>query len=106
LRRLLTTMARRKVADKRRRVAHQPEPLPAGWDATAAVPAPIQALLEGELVQAILDRLSPRERWLAEQRSLGRSWVDVGREAEADPDLLRIQYARAIARVRTELKES
>jgi hypothetical protein len=102
--RLLATMARRKVADKRRMLARHPDRLPKGWDAPAADPPPDEAAARQEMVHKILDRFTPRERWLAEQRALGRSWVDLAREAGAEPDLLRIQYARAVTRVRAQFQ--
>jgi hypothetical protein len=104
-------MARNKLRDK----ARQQKTLRRGegkaetgdLDALAAIPAhqstPSQIVSEKELLKALNDKLSPDERYLAEQRKNGREWTDIAAEKGESAEALRKRYARAIDRVCGEL---
>src|SRR5262245_33411304 len=105
LRRLLVTMALNKVVSKFRRMKHHQGGLPEDWDTPTTVPPPDQAAADRDLIERVRERLSGREQWLLEQKALrGRTWADIAREVQADPDALRMQLTRAVARVRKELQ--
>jgi RNA polymerase sigma factor (sigma-70 family) len=108
--RLLVTMARNKLADQvRRQTAERrgrgmtrqidlAEIDPPGADPTASRVAAARELLE-----AALTRLSPEERWIAEQRAAGRAWADLAAETGSTPEAIRKKHARAVDRVSNEL---
>jgi RNA polymerase sigma-70 factor (ECF subfamily) len=103
LRALLVTMALNKLIDRVRRERHHGGGLPEDLDAPGPVPAPDEQALSRDLVQAIRDRLSPRECRVVDQRLQGRTWPEIAANDGGQPDALRILYARAVARVRREL---
>jgi DNA-directed RNA polymerase specialized sigma24 family protein len=70
----------------------------AGGDAT-----PSRILAGRELLRQVQDRLSAEERYLAEQRALGREWADLAAELGCNADALRVRLRRALARVTDEL---
>jgi DNA-directed RNA polymerase specialized sigma24 family protein len=57
-----------------------------------------------ELLQQFRSRLSEQERWLADQRGLGRSWADIAAEVGENADALRMRLSRATERVARELE--
>lgn len=67
----------------------------------AADPAPavVRVLALRELLQLTTAQLSDAEWYLAEQRSLGRTWPELARELGSRPDTLRLQLSRAAGRV-------
>lgn len=56
-----------------------------------------------ELLEKVCDRLDPSERHLAEQRSLGRTWVEIADEVGGTDVALRKKLTRALNRVMAEL---
>ncbi len=106
--RLLVTMARNKLLDQvrkqhserrdQRRLAPGPS---AQLDAVAdrGASTPSQIVSEEELREAMQRQLSPDERFLAEQRALGRDWAEIAREHGSTPEALRKKLARALDRV-------
>jgi len=56
-----------------------------------------------EILQKVCDRLDPSERYLAEERSIGRSWPDLAEELGGTDVALRKKLTRALNRVMTEL---
>jgi DNA-directed RNA polymerase specialized sigma24 family protein len=108
---LLTTMARNKLADAARgqatgrrgggRVAA------GGLEGCDALPepgpSPSRAASAKELLDLALGRLAGQERWLAEQRAAGRAWADLAAEVGCQPDALRQRLNRAVDRVCREL---
>jgi RNA polymerase sigma factor (sigma-70 family) len=107
---LLVRMARNKVAGA---VRHEQADcrdnrrLEAGSDEAARMPArgdtPSQAVAGSELLLEFRRRLSPEEQHLAEQRRLGREWVEIAAELGQTPEALRKRLGRAIERVAREL---
>ena len=67
-------------------------------------PDPLRVVTGRELLQQFRSRLSEQERWLADQRALGRSWPDIAAEKGANADALRMRLTRANERVARELK--
>jgi RNA polymerase sigma-70 factor (ECF subfamily) len=57
-----------------------------------------------ELLQAFQGRLSAEERYLADQRALGRPWAQIAAEVGDKADVLRVRLQRAINRVTRELR--
>lgn len=104
LRNLLVKMAVNKVIDKARHEQRHAGGLPEGPDPAADTPAPGEVVAQRELVEVIRVRLTERERWLADQRALGRGWAELARETGVSPSALRMMHARAAARVRRQLE--
>jgi RNA polymerase sigma-70 factor (ECF subfamily) len=106
--RLLVTMARNKLLDQvrkqhsNRRDSRRIEAGPsAQLDAVAdrSSSTPSQIVSEEELRVAMQRQLSPDERFLAEQRALGRDWADIAKEQGGSAEALRKKLARALDRV-------
>jgi RNA polymerase sigma factor (sigma-70 family) len=104
LRNLLVTMALNKFRDRVRREQLRPGSLPEEYEPAAADPTPGEQAEQQDLVEAVLARLSARERWLVEQRAQGRSWPDIARDTGEAHATLRMMHARAVARVREQLE--
>jgi RNA polymerase sigma factor (sigma-70 family) len=107
---LLATMARNNLASR----ARKPEVVRrADFGADSASPAeskllddqptPSQNLAGRDLLEAVRKRLTPDERYLAEQRALGRPWQELAAESGASAEALRKRLARALDRVSREL---
>jgi RNA polymerase sigma-70 factor (ECF subfamily) len=105
--RLLVTMAKNRLTDHARRehaVRRDNRRVEAGGaDRFAAVagrePTPSQDCAHRELLDEIRRRLTPDERYLAEQRANGRDWADIAAELGESPEALRKRLSRAIDRV-------
>jgi RNA polymerase sigma factor (sigma-70 family) len=65
--------------------------------------SPSQAVAGAELLQKFREKLSPEERYLAEQRAAGREWNDVAAELGEGAEALRKRLQRALDRVAREL---
>jgi len=100
---LLVHMAIQKVIDKQRHERRNSGSLPEEWEPAAAGPSPSQVVTQGELLTTVTSLLSEKERWLAEQRAEGRSWVEMAAETGETRDGLRMMHARAMVRVRRAL---
>jgi RNA polymerase sigma factor (sigma-70 family) len=107
---LLSTMARNKLtsyARKQRAARRDPHGAPRGRperpEGIDQHPSPSQVVADQELLQEFRRRLSPQERRLAELRALDRSWSEIAAEVGGNPDGLRMQLTRAVARVAREL---
>lgn len=66
-------------------------------------PSPARVLADRELIEQVRGRLKGEERWLVDQRILGRGWHEIGDELGAKPDAVRKRLARAARRVLGEL---
>jgi RNA polymerase sigma-70 factor (ECF subfamily) len=104
--RLLVRMARNRVIDHHRRLygPRRGQGLPHESDQALetvadAAPGPVETVANRELLQQVHARLSPRDRYLAEQRGGGRAWTDLARELGESPDALRIRLRRALGEV-------
>jgi RNA polymerase sigma factor (sigma-70 family) len=108
--RLLSTMARNKVHEKARR--HQA----ARRDGRRQIQVPVEELSLAdpgatpsriasgrELLRMVRERLTEPERYLAEQRALGRSWDALAQELGSQADAVRMRFKRALDRVVQEL---
>jgi RNA polymerase sigma-70 factor (ECF subfamily) len=103
--RLLLTMARNKIIDKARmeqaRCRDRQEE--AGSGVLAEVPGreetPSQIAAGKELLATARGLLSDEERYLADQRALGRGWADIGADLGKSPEAIRKQLERALDRV-------
>jgi RNA polymerase sigma factor (sigma-70 family) len=109
---LLATMARNQVRDEARKHRARRRDRRRTEDASAehclagvldAGPTPSKIVGGQELVQEIYRRLSPGERYLAEQRVLGRTWAALGAELNESPEALRKRLARAVREVSRQL---
>jgi RNA polymerase sigma-70 factor (ECF subfamily) len=108
---LLVTMARNRLfnhaeaqraarRDNRRQVAGGEEVLEA---VAAGQPTPSQVVADNELLQRARQLLSDEERYLADQRALGRGWPEIAQELGGDPEALRKRLSRAMDRVAQQL---
>ena len=107
LRKLLLRMAENKLRDRARELnAERRDPrrlLADGEGALERVAAaggtPSQIVAGVELLQRVREQLSGEERYLVDQRALGRKWADLAAELGDSPDALRMKHARALDRV-------
>jgi DNA-directed RNA polymerase specialized sigma24 family protein len=109
---LLVTIARNQVRDESRRHRARRRDRRRTEDGSAehclagirdAGPTPSKIVGGRELVREIYRRLSPEERYLAEQRVLGRSWAVLGAELNQSPEALRKRLDRAVREVSRQL---
>lgn len=107
--RLLTTIARNKLAGQVQRNLSQRRDVrrQAGDEHCAVVldraSDPAEQASARELLEKVRERLDDRERYLAQQRSLGRSWGELAEELGATDVALRKKLTRALDRVMGEL---
>jgi RNA polymerase sigma factor (sigma-70 family) len=114
LKKPLVTMARNRILDEARR--HQAgrrdsRRVEAGGDDCLQGIAddcatPSQIVSGHELLEEFHRRLAPEERYLAEQRALGRDWGSLAEELKSTPDALRKRLDRGIERVMRQLQLS
>jgi DNA-directed RNA polymerase specialized sigma24 family protein len=108
---LLLAMARNKLLDKARRQharRRDQRRIEAGADAAldglqGAEPDPGRVVAGQDLLATVRGLLSDEERYLADQRALGREWADIAGEQGARPDALRKKLSRALDRVTARL---
>jgi RNA polymerase sigma-70 factor (ECF subfamily) len=108
---LLLTMAKNKVLDKarrqqagkrdQRRVEANPEI--ALDDVAGREPEPGRVVELQDLLAEVRRLLDDEERYLADQRALGREWPEIAAELGAKPDALRKKLTRALDRVTARL---
>jgi RNA polymerase sigma factor (sigma-70 family) len=107
---LLETMARNKLikqaekhrADRRDIRRNQKGGMDAG-ELESPGPGPSTIVSHQELLQQFRLRLTDQERMLADQRALGRPWIEIATAMGGRPDALRMQLTRALDRVTQEL---
>ncbi len=107
---LLTAIARNKLSTQAERLKAQKRDVrrdAAGDEATTHVPDdasdPSEQASARELLERVRDRLNPDERYLAEQRSLGRNWRELADELGGTDVALRKKLTRALNRVMVDL---
>jgi RNA polymerase sigma factor (sigma-70 family) len=107
---LLVSMARNKVADQvrheqaGRRDNRRVEPGDVrDREVKAREASPSQHVAARDLLEEFRRRMSAEERYLADQRGLGREWQDIAAEVGGRPDALRKKLDRALGRVAREL---
>lgn len=111
VRNLLLAMARNKLLDKVREQQAECRDMrrvqPTDSDVMGGVPGsdetPSRILAQRELLEQVHSQLSAEDRYLAEQRALGRDWADLAGECGKSPDALRKQLARSLRRVAQQL---
>ena len=107
---LLTTIARNKLANQAnrlkakrrdiRRESHGDDEVGLVMDASSD---PSEQVSAREILEKVRTRLDDSERYLAEQRSLGRGWKEIAEELGSTDVALRKKLTRALSRVMTEL---
>ncbi len=106
---LLAAIARNKLVNQaaRLRAARRDVRRDAVGDHAPLVPDaatdPGEQAAAKELLEKVRDRLGPPERYLAEQRSLGRTWEELAGELGGTGVALRKRLTRALDRVMTGL---
>lgn len=107
---LLTSITRNKLTNQANRLRAQRRDIrreAGGGDEAALVPDqasdPSEQAAAREILEKVRDRLDDAERYLAEQRSLGRSWKELADELGGTDVALRKKLTRALDRVMTEL---
>jgi len=108
---LLLRMARNKVLDKvrlqeRNKRDQRRLDAGAGQDLDRLVGRgadPGKIVADQDLLSQVRRLLTDEERHLADQRALGREWVDLAHELGALPDALRKKLSRALDRVMSQL---
>jgi RNA polymerase sigma-70 factor (ECF subfamily) len=66
-------------------------------------PGPSLVAANRDLLDQFRNRLSEEERRLADRRARGHTWTEIAAEVGGEPDVLRIQFTRAIDRVAQQL---
>lgn len=69
----------------------------------AAASDPSEQVSARELLQQVRDRLDDEERYLADQRALGRGWQEIAAELGGTTTALRSKLSRALNRVSADL---
>jgi RNA polymerase sigma factor (sigma-70 family) len=107
---LLATITRNKVTNQanrqkaqRRDYRRSTSIADDGGQAVDGASDPSEQASAREILQKVRDRLSDDERFLAEQRALGRGWVDLAKELGGTDVALRKKLTRALDRVMSEL---
>jgi RNA polymerase sigma-70 factor (ECF subfamily) len=107
---LLTAIARNKLNNQANRLKAQRRDIrrdSAGEDTTPQVADdasdPSEQVSAKELLDKVRNRLDPAERYLAEQRSLGRNWQELADELGGTDVALRKKLTRALNRVMADL---
>src|SRR5262249_54232159 len=67
-----------------------------GHEPAAADATPSRLVAARELLEHFRARLSPEERYLSDQRALGRGWADLAAELGQGPEALRKRLSRAV----------
>lgn len=107
---LLTTITRNKLSNQANRMRAQRRDI--RRDTSATDPAefgpdrasdPSEQASARELLDKVRDRLGPDDHYLAEQRSLGRSWPELANELGGTDEALRKKLTRALDRVMADL---
>jgi RNA polymerase sigma-70 factor (ECF subfamily) len=105
--RLLVTMARNRLRDHARKQRTRRQVAGEGPEGLEGVPGggptPSQIVASRELLQAVRDRLAPPDRYLADQRALGRDWADLAAQVGDSPGALRKRLQRALDRILRDL---
>jgi RNA polymerase sigma-70 factor (ECF subfamily) len=107
---LLANIARHKLADQvkqHQRGRRDHRRVESGSPDERAIAATQSSPSEQVAFQELLDesrkRLSEEERYLADQRALGRGWDEIAAECGGSPEALRKKLTRAIERIGREL---
>ena len=107
---LLTTIARNKLTNQAARLRAKRRDIRRDADSADLTPNvaddasdPSEQASARELLEKVRDRLDPRERYLAEQRALGRTWQELADELGGTDVALRKKLTRALNRVMTGL---
>lgn len=66
-------------------------------------PTPSKAIVQSELFEQAIKRLSPEERQILEERLNGRDWIEIAQVRGVSAELLRQKLNRAVHRVRRQL---
>lgn len=108
---LLVTMARNRLTNHAlqqqaaRRDCRRNRQTPVGdGEMVDPGPSPSEEISGKELLLAFRSRLSLREREIAEQRALGKTWAELVAGTNDTPDGLRVSFGRALDRVANELQ--
>ncbi len=109
LRGLLLTMARNKLYDHARRQkadkrdARRLEEESKLNYVASSTQTPSQQIANSEIADAILERLSAEDRYMAEQRLSGFTWQELANELGSSADALRKRLSRALDRAAGEI---
>ena len=102
---LLSVMARNRLLDHvakqtadRRDQRRRTEGEDALDDVVAVQPTPSQVVAAKDLLECVRASMTDEERYLADQRALGRDWADIASEIGGSPEALRKRLARAADR--------
>jgi len=107
---LLTSITRNKLSNQANRLRAQRRDIRRDADladnahaALAQASDPSEQASAKEILEKVRDRLDDDERYLAEQRALGRSWKELADELGGTDVALRKKLTRALNRVMAEL---
>ncbi len=101
---LLSVMARNRLLDHvaRETAGRRDQRRTEGEDALAGVaapqPSPSQVVAARDLLERVRASMSDEERFLADQRALGREWAEIALDTGDSAEALRKRLARAVDR--------
>lgn len=107
--RLLTTIARNKLTNQINKAMAQRRDMrrEVAFDEKFAVsdqqPDPAEQASAREILKIVREKLTPDERYIAEQRELGKSWAELAAELSSNEDAVRKRLSRALDRVMEQL---
>jgi DNA-directed RNA polymerase specialized sigma24 family protein len=102
LRRLFIVMVRNRVYDHARHMMPERTHVPITFDEFASMQAPEKELIDRELREFILDKLTSEEAAIAEHRFSGSTWQEIADKLGGNPDSRRIQFTRLANRLLTQ----
>jgi RNA polymerase sigma factor (sigma-70 family) len=108
---LLTSIARNKVANQCNRLRARRRDIRRGFSLAhsaegASDPSddPSEQASAREILERVRDRFDQEERYLADQRAMGRGWREITEELGGSAEALRKKLTRAVDRVMAELR--
>lgn len=108
--RLLTTIARNKLTNQINKAMAQRRDMrrEVAFDENVTVVRdqqsdPAEQVSAQEILSIVREKLSPEERYIAEQREQGRPWSDLAAELASNEDAIRKKLSRALDRVMEQL---
>ena len=103
---LLATMTRHKLINRSQRqraakrdVRRLEKQSADEMDVAGSEATPSRIVSGRELLAIVRQRLDDDDRYLADERAKGRSWIELAEELHTEPDALRMRLARATRRI-------
>jgi RNA polymerase sigma factor (sigma-70 family) len=99
----LAAAVHHKIRTKTHRERRHGDSPPEDWDPASSEPPPAEGVEDGDLRQAIRDRLSEQTRQVFDLRMQGLTWAEIAEQVGGQPDALRMRLRRTVATILGEL---